>query len=375
MISVLNEIRKLRKTDNLNINLANQNPYRIVIREEDGSNTAYYFSVPIYNQKTRRIVTPHFKHAPNEYRFSGSTAEITVSDSIRLCTDGACCDICFDGGQFVEQNDVLQNRYCNITGTLNGVVCYHNLSQNNSAKFTLCVEDPFLSVHSNDRSFSLMRSEFQPYITISGIGCIHNEKVTVPVNIHYQRKNDRKYVLDISATEPQAEMIAFEMNICTPKLIQDTTVDSLKANTNNVFGSTAFLGQTQTYGEQWLYSRIDFSLMEELKGRVIERTSLHLPALSANSPQLTAYSVSSRFCSFGSTWETKKEVGWKIGDLTLDQGYHHLDLSHYLIDPHTRVLTPQEGIVLCAHTRSDIFAVISTGDSYFAPQIIEINYR
>lgn len=375
MISILNEIRKLRKNDNLNINLTNQNPYRIVIREQDGSNTAYYFSVPIYNQKTRRMVTPHFKQVPNEYRFSGSTAEITVSDSIRLCTDDACCNIHFDGGRFIEQNGVLQNHYCNITGTLNGVVCYYNLNHNSSAKFTLCVEDPFLSAHSNDRSFSLMRSEFQPYITISGIGCIRNEKVTAPVNIHYQRKNDRKYVLDISAAEPQAEMIAFEMNICTPKLIQDTTVDSLKANTNNVFGSTAFLGHTETYGEQWLYSRIDLSLMEDLKGRAIDKTYLHLPALNTSPPQLTAYSVSSRFCSFGSTWETKKETDRKIGNLTLDQGYHHLDLSHYLIDPHTRGLTHQEGIVLRTHTKNNTFAVVPTGDSYFAPQIIEINYR
>ncbi len=54
MISVLNEITKLRDGGSLTINYNNTNRYRVLINETNGTKTAYYFSAPIYNCKSRK---------------------------------------------------------------------------------------------------------------------------------------------------------------------------------------------------------------------------------------------------------------------------------------------------------------------------------
>ena len=54
MQSVLEEIKKLRNDSPITIDYNNSNRYRLVVEENDESKTAYYFSTPIYNQKTRK---------------------------------------------------------------------------------------------------------------------------------------------------------------------------------------------------------------------------------------------------------------------------------------------------------------------------------
>ena len=56
MNAILEKIFKLRRNTALNIDCKNTNRYRIVIKEFDGSKTAYYFSTPIYNNNTGKTV-------------------------------------------------------------------------------------------------------------------------------------------------------------------------------------------------------------------------------------------------------------------------------------------------------------------------------
>ena len=56
MISILNEINKLRKGKELIVDNKNSNRYRVVASESDQSKTAYYFTTPIYNSRTQKAV-------------------------------------------------------------------------------------------------------------------------------------------------------------------------------------------------------------------------------------------------------------------------------------------------------------------------------
>ena len=60
MRSVLEEITKLRKEPFI-IDHHNSNRYRLVVQENDGSKTGYYFSTPIYNRKTRKLIEHRFQ--------------------------------------------------------------------------------------------------------------------------------------------------------------------------------------------------------------------------------------------------------------------------------------------------------------------------
>lgn len=56
MNSILGEISTLRKGAPLVIDYKNSNRYRLVAIEPNGTKTAYYFSSPIYNSRTRKSV-------------------------------------------------------------------------------------------------------------------------------------------------------------------------------------------------------------------------------------------------------------------------------------------------------------------------------
>lgn len=65
MTSIFEEILKLRNGTPLVIDDKNSNRYRIVTVEPNGSKTAYYFSTPIYNHRTRKALDLKF-HTKDE---------------------------------------------------------------------------------------------------------------------------------------------------------------------------------------------------------------------------------------------------------------------------------------------------------------------
>ena len=54
MKSILNEIRKLRRNDYLKIDYYNDNRYRIIVDNINGTKSAYCFSTPIYNYLSKK---------------------------------------------------------------------------------------------------------------------------------------------------------------------------------------------------------------------------------------------------------------------------------------------------------------------------------
>ena len=82
MKSVLGEISKLRKGLPIVIDYNNSNRYRVVAKEDDGSKTAYYFSTPIYNYKSRGLIDGKFHSNGGAVYAVGSNASITVFKNI-----------------------------------------------------------------------------------------------------------------------------------------------------------------------------------------------------------------------------------------------------------------------------------------------------
>ena len=76
MLSILDEIKKIRKENDFQININNTNKYRIVINENDGSKTAYYFSTPIYNCKTKHLINLKYQKSDDQILYYGSNSTI-----------------------------------------------------------------------------------------------------------------------------------------------------------------------------------------------------------------------------------------------------------------------------------------------------------
>ncbi len=373
---VLEEIAKLRNGAQTIIDYHNSNPYRLIVKEDDGSKTAYYFSTPIYNQRTRKMFDIGFKSNEDVIYKNGTNANISITDNVFMENCAGTCKISlpqkcnFISSQEVHCRDVI------LLPTVNGVALKCAVAENKKMDFLVYVEQPFLNVRANDRCVALMKEQFRPLVVFSCIGATDvSGNVIAPAKMEYQKFTDKKYKITVSSTSPLAKFVIFESNLYENKLFQDTTVESMNPTANNTFGSVGFIGKTSIYGEQWLYSRIDYSKMFEIMDKRIQKAVLHIPKLNRSNVEFSAFKVSARFCSFGSNWNNKVNKGAPVSDSTTHNGYQSIDLASLFIDPQTQTVTKSEGLILKPKIKENGFSVIATGDSYYAPQIFEINYK
>lgn len=375
MHSVLNEITRLRKGAPVVIDYRNSNRYRLVLSESNGTKTAYYFATPIYNRTSRKMIDLRFYSNGGTIFASGSNANITISDNVRMeNADGSCIVNLPQKADFISDREL----HCGadvIYPTSNGIAYKGVIKGKGSLTLDIEVDQPFLQVRCNDRCFALMKEKFRPLTIISCIGTLDfSGNLIAPARIEYQKLTDKKYRLTFIPTSPLGHSILFEANLYENKLFQDTTIESKNTSVNNAFGGIGFLGATKDYGEQWLYTRPDVSKMPELNDKKILRAILHLPRLNSSDIQLNIAKASARFCSFGSTWENKIAESTSLPNPQIAGRYIDLDLTKLITDKYGR-LTVSDGLILKAQKKDFGFSVIATADNYLFPQIFEINYR
>lgn len=376
MISILREIAEIRQGRPFVIDRKNSNRYCVIMQENDGTETGYCFSTPIYNIHTRRVVDLKFSKKEKAAYAIGSNANISVSDTIRLENEQGCCILQTDKTLTRISERELKYGHDVLLPTTNGIAYKAHCKGADAISIDLEVKTPFMQIRANDRYFSLMSEKFIPFLTVSCIGTLDSSgKVIAPAMISYQKINDRRYRLTFTPCNFLGEWLMFECNLYEPKLFQDTTVESRHPTVNNAFGGTGFIGNTVQFGEQWLYSRPDLAKLSELMDKRINRAVLHLPTYSHSPIELSAFKMSARFCSFGSTWDNKIEPTDMISYTKMGGHYHDLDVTAFLIDTKTGSMIRSEGFILRSRVKGSGFSAIATGDSCYTPQILEIHFR
>lgn len=375
MISVLREISDLRKGKPIIIDYKNSNRYRIVLKELDGTRTGYYFSTPIYNIHTHKAIDLKFKQCGDIIYANGSNANITIAKDVRLENDEGYCILRANKSLTHYSECLLKYNNDILLPATNGIVYKAGCSTGTEFSFELEVGKPFMEIRANDKCFALMSETFRPFVSVSCIGTVNaSGEIIAPAMVKHQKISDRKYKLTVTPCSGLGKWIMFEFNLYEPKLIQDTTVESLNPKTNNAFGCTAFIGDTIQFGEQWLYSRLNFANFSELTNKRINKAILHIPKYNFPNIELSAFKVSARFCSFGSNWENKIASSSTIAETQITDKYQNLDITNLFVDKNG-YLTHFEGLILKPQVKKSGFSAIATGDSYYSPQIFEINFK
>lgn len=376
MQTVLNEIAKLRNGIPIVIDYSNSNRYRLVVQENNGTKTAYCFSTPIYNAKTRKLVDMKFHKDGDTICAVGSNASITLSQNLVLENAEVSVSLRLPEKPTLISPQQTRSGSCVISPTTNGVAIRCDLGNSPVKTFSIDVGRPHFNVRANDRCFALMKEEFRPLVVLSCLGSLDAYgNIIASARIEYQKLTDRKYQISISATSPLAQAVLFEMNLYENKLFQDTTVESANPWVNNAFGSIGFIGNSDTYGEQWLYSRLDYSRISEMMDKRVHKVVLHIPKLNQSNAAVSAFKLNARFCSFGSNWNNKMPDGSLVANSTDTNGYQSLDITDWITKPHSKTISNVDGFILKSKTKGSGFSALATGDSYFAPQILEINYQ
>ncbi|MBR2464150.1 MAG: hypothetical protein IKB41_01800 [Clostridia bacterium] len=376
MTSVFKEIEKLREDRILNIINAFPNRYTVLCQEPDKTKTAYCFSVPIRNVKTNNIVDLCFSHNKQTSKFVGSDATLIIDGKASLFNQHGKCDIIFQNSTSKKTKNMIclrdDNHCTEIYPTLNGMLLImDNDWYEDQPQLTLYLDRAFQSIRANDKYFSVMREKFVPFVTASCIGVINSGgEVIAPCKINYQKLNDLEYLLTFSTLQKTKNRIAIEINMQETKLFQDTTVESKHPKMNNAFGGISFLGESKEFGEQWLYSRLQILNIPQFQSKKILEAVLHIPKLGRYTAPLTIYGLRTRFCSFGSNWNNKIAITTPISQSFFSNGYYHFNMTDIL----GNFTQESENFIIKAN-QTNKPAIIPTGDSFYAPQILEVHYQ
>ena len=375
MMTALTFLQSLRRDDSGKIDRENSNPYRLVFYESDGSRTAYCFAVPIYTP-SGNLVNLEFQQQDSSISLTGSNATVTLQNEILLKNPEGSCRISLPGAPIATSARCISYQGLKIMPTFNGVLCRARCAPGVPFTFQLKPAQKFHQVKENGKYFALMREKFKPFVTVSAVGSTDEAgHILAPCTVSYQKESDLAFAIHIAPQSPYVKEVWYEINLHAPKLLQDTTVESKNPKNNNAFGGTAFIGNTALFGEQWLYTKIDLQHLPEFLGCAIQRTVLHLPALRSHNAGITAFRVAQRFCSFGSSWENKIGSAEALGHTTETEDYQSLDITALITDTKTKTLRPSNGLILKPKNKDSGFAAISTGDNFFSPQILEINFE
>ena len=376
MRSVLHEIRGLRPDAPITVDYRNSNRYRVVVSENDGSRTAYYFSAPIYNRQSRRLVDMRLFADRGEIRAVGSDADIRLSQKLVMENAEGAISLTLPQRAVLVSPHEAKSGSCVLSPTTNGMAIRCDGTGRTENRFVIETGQPYLTLRANDRCVALMREQFRPLAVLSCIGALDAAgRVTAAAKLEVQKLTDTQTAVTVFTESPMSRAVLFEINLYENKLFQDTTVESGDPFANNAFGTVGFIGNSAAFGEQWLYARPDVSRLAELQDRRILKAVLHLPKLDGGRTELSAFRVTARFCSFGSHWNNKAAGGTLAADSQTVGGYRSLDVTPLLVHPRTGTLLASEGWILRAKSTDSGFSVITTGDSCFAPQILEVNYR
>lgn len=372
----LETIVEFRHSDAFNVDKDNTNRFCIAVDESDGSKTGYYFSAPVYNAYTKKLIDNGFVKHGDGFIAEGSNSVIKILKSICLENEQGRCEIPLNKNISKATNDELTLDNDKIVRTTNGIVYKAVLSDENRFVFDLIVDKSSFTISSNDQNFVLLEDRFKPFISISCIGASDGYGQDLkPAYICYQKITDNNYRISVSPYDNRSKCLLFEINMYEQKSIQDTTVESVKPQKNNAYGGMAFIGNSEAYGEQWLYSKMDFYALREVSDKKINKAIWHLPKYNNNTcTELSAFSVLSRFCSFGSNWENKIGASNFIGFAVNNGEYIDIDITNILINVQKYGSVFSQGIILKPKFKNNGYIAVSTGDNYWKPQIIEINY-
>lgn len=369
--TVLSEIKYLRGMQNFLIDQRNSNRYRVMVKESLGR-TAYCFSTPIYNSNTKKLIHTSFEKSKSGYRFRGSNGLVSICQN--RCVFEA------NGGRIVitlNQVPAIQGKKDQsssnvvITPTLNGL---RFIVHGNQFHLQLKSEIKQESIRFHSTCFSVMSEKFQPFLSVATLYAHDGKEAFAPVEIKYHDKGNQTYDISFFHDLKNSSFL-FEVNLYEPKMFQDTTVESLHAGVNNAYGGIGFIGKTKQFGEQWLYSRPDFSKISDLTSERIDKVFLHIPILNRSSESIDVFAPEKRFCSFGSTWNKKIKASNKIATSNNQGRYMTIDVTSLFTNRIDQTLVYNEGLILRKPKGNDNFIAISTGDCYSAPQILEIKFK
>lgn len=369
--SPLDEVFQLASDQSLSLSPKQSNRYGLQFVCENGGEN-YYFSTPIYQQDTNKLICLQFKQQGDSFTFLGSNCVVIVNEKqIRFIRKSEELVVLFKIPiVWSFDNGALFSERLSIFPTYNGVMLAGDLEVTQFDVFTnICYQE----FRKSKNCVGLMENHFKPIFNFSTLFARGEDDELSPLLVSYFEENKQEGKVAFFATDERCTRGVIELNFYEPKMMQDTPVSEKRPNENNAFGAVAWMGQSSFYGSQWFYFRPDFHKVPEMKNKVIQKITLYLPCWSTSDLFMEMHNLQSRFCSFGSNWENKIGTGQSKYTASQKDGYLSIDVTK--LYSYSGQLTESIGTVLIAEkTNQASFQIISTADCYARPPILCVKY-
>lgn len=365
MIASLSNDRVLKQYRN------ETNRYCIYTEGEQGKEL-FYFATPILQVNSYEPVNRKFVESDQGFCFFGSNCEVVVTQhqltmiqNERELSLGFQMPIAWD-----LKNGCLVSEYITLCPSYNGILAQGELEK---MKFKISVKFLYEKLRVSQSCVCFMESKFQPIAIFSGLYAQGECCNCVPLCVLYHEDGVSNGTLSFASSSKFCSKGTFEVNFYEPKLIQDTPVSAKFPSENNAFGPIAFLGKSDFYGNQWLYFRLDLGKMIEIQNKIVSEIKLYLPCWNKTNLHSELFELSNRFCSFGSSWNNRVELGKKNSVTEVDGEYLCLDLTQ-TYTTHGQVIASGGNVLLVPQVRAGEYEILSTGDCYSAPPILRVKY-
>ena len=369
--SPLEVISHLTGRNALDVDINQSNRYCILLNSKTGKE-AFYFSTPIYNNLSGKIVNRNFSKINGYYQMIGSNCIVQITNSkLLLLKEQAYVKLNFNRNIIWTLKDgILVSDLITIVPTYNGIVMRGNIIR---TSFDIKFDLAYKSVRNSENCVCLMESNFRPIFVISALNAQTHNKGCYPLLVKFNKVSQSSGNIEFHSPNAITACGAVEMSFYEPKIIQDTPVSAKRPRENNAFGPIGFIGKSDFYGLQWLYSRLDINKMPELQNKFIRNIKLYVPRFNSSSTSLDVFELSNRFCSFGSYWSNKVQVGDKKRTVITHDDYVCIDITD-LYTNRGRLHESPDMVIIPTHIGAHDYKAISTGDSYSAPPIICVKY-
>lgn len=368
--SPLETIAHLTHRNVLDVSENQKNRYCVLLNSSEGKE-AFYFSTPVYNFHSKKIVGRHFIAFNGVYQMVGSNCIVRVTNTeINFIKENKTASISWGSNIGWKLCDgCLRSNNISIIPTYNGVLIEGNIKKN---PFNIKLNFNYSSIRNSHNCICFMESKFRPIFVVSSLQT-QLKNNSYPLLVKFNKLSQYRGNIELYSKNIIEGNDIIEMSFYESKIIQDTPVSGKQPNENNAFGPIGFIGRSEFYGTQWLYSRLDIKKMPELHNKFITEIKLYIPRFNSSSTQLDVVELSNRFCSFGSNWSNKVQVEDKKHKTIIYGDYVCIDITKLYT---TRgQLHESEGMVIIPdETGLNNYQVISTGDSYSAPPIIYVKY-
>ena len=263
---ILQKISELRREESTDYVMTDINPYRVSVRDKD-SMSSYIFGVPVRAKRDGVILDTSWRERNNVYEFHGTSPDSVIqvtADSVVLKKPRQRYSLFFEEWDSFEMGRKrLVGVHRDIESTTCGVKVTMAHTKGKVAALRLKADNVITDTRYNSQCFSFLERNNRPFATVAAMFHIGEDGEYYPLKLTNEKVDDHTYLL---RPEPSVQMdgqIVFEFNLYEDKVLQDTTVSEAMIWENNAFGSTAFIGRTDMFGDQWLYSKTTLVPLEE----------------------------------------------------------------------------------------------------------------